>query len=324
MGFSWAMWAAHAVHEELVVCSGVEGVPLSDRGYFVQMERNSAKATYVENFACFALDLATAKKGRDRVRECAVAHGLICHEDFEGSDFEFLGHHFKGDLCFVTWTHSRFWKLDRALDGFIRRGRCSGDQLRVIVGHVTWAFMLRRPMLSMLSAAYRFQMQKGVVRLWPSVVRELSHARSLLPFCRVSPSKSVHDRVYVSDACEIGYALASTLFSDEQTRTVRTCDERWCFTQADAPGAREQALQSEDIVLEAYWESGFKPLRFADVKGPWELHCANQLAIFYRVAKMSSVAKFFWLPSFPPLASLKQGCTQLFIARLLNSQECFA
>ena len=129
--------AAQAVHEELVLRSGVEGVPLSDRGDLVQMERKSATATYVDNLACFALDFATAKKGRYRVRECAVAHGLICHEDLEASEFEMLGHHFKGDSCLVTLTHKRFWRLDRALGGLKRRGRFSSDQLRVIgISHV--------------------------------------------------------------------------------------------------------------------------------------------------------------------------------------------
>ena len=37
MGFSWAMWAAQAMHEELVVQSGVKGVPRADRGDFVQI-----------------------------------------------------------------------------------------------------------------------------------------------------------------------------------------------------------------------------------------------------------------------------------------------
>ena len=132
------------------------------------------------------------------------------------------------------------------LDGVLRRGRCTGDRLRIILGHLTWAFLLRRPMLSIFSAVYKFQQLEGAHRLWPTVIREMTHARNPLPRCRCSFTRQSHQRVYASDACMSGYAVASTMYTPAQVSVLASCDERWRLKQIDAPSARSHALASEE------------------------------------------------------------------------------
>ena len=273
MGFSWAMWAAQAAHEEVVARAQIDTRMVRDRSDLFSLDDGPVSAVYVDNYACFALSQKEATANRDKVLRVAEGMGFICHEFFEGSDFEFLGHCFRGEGQVIQLTNRRFWKLTMCLDGVLRRGRCTGDQLRIILGHLTWAFLLRRPMLSVFAAVYKFQQLEGAHRLWPTVIRELTHARNLLPLCHCSLTRQTHQRVYVSDACMSGYAVASTMYSLAQISVLASCDESWRFKQIDAPGARSHALASESQADEQEdWDSGFRPLRYRDALGPWQLH----------------------------------------------------
>ena len=53
----------------------------------------------------------------------------------------------------------------------LQRGRMSPRQLERLLGHITWAALVRREVLSILSACYKFADLAGTapVRLWPSV-----------------------------------------------------------------------------------------------------------------------------------------------------------
>ena len=53
-------------------------------------------------------------------------------------------------------TETRTWRLHRSLGELLRRGRCTGIVLRVVVGHVVHLFMLLRPALAALDRACRF------------------------------------------------------------------------------------------------------------------------------------------------------------------------
>ena len=75
------------------------------------------------------------------------------------------------------------WKLRYAIEELLRRGRASGHLVRVLVGHLTWASMVRREALGLLNATYAFIVSAGVEveALWPAVRTELWRARCLLP-----------------------------------------------------------------------------------------------------------------------------------------------
>ena len=42
--------------------------------------------------------------------------GFICHEFFEGSDFEFLGHCFREEGQVIQLTNRRFWNFSGEVD----------------------------------------------------------------------------------------------------------------------------------------------------------------------------------------------------------------
>ena len=85
----------------------------------------------------------------------------------------------------VELSGVRVWRLWAALRTLVRRSHCGEDEMRKVLGHLCYVFLLRRGCLSALSAAFSFACGAGRSRwrLWPSVRRELSVAAGLLPLC---------------------------------------------------------------------------------------------------------------------------------------------
>ena len=94
---------------------------------------------------------------------------------------------FDGETHIVRVGLSRMWKLRMALDWLLTKGSCSGRVLEIIMGHLTWSFLVRRELLSLFSTVYVFikHHPNSSSFLWPSVRKELAHARSLLPMAFV-------------------------------------------------------------------------------------------------------------------------------------------
>eukprot|EP00959_Pyramimonas_sp_CCMP1952_P135428 2833698-Pyramimonas_sp.AAC.1 len=67
------------------------------------------------------------------------------------------------------------WRLRRAFDFVLGTGKASGEEIRKLIGHFTWASLLRREALSIVNSCYVFAEYHAteVVRLWPAVAREL-------------------------------------------------------------------------------------------------------------------------------------------------------
>ena len=95
-----------------------------------------------------------------------------------------------GKLKIIRPVHERIWKLHQALQ-FVSDGNAiSSHQLRRLLGHCMFSFLLRRPLLSIFHHCYRY-VEAGYLKPsipWPSIVKECEWARCLLPmlFVRVS------------------------------------------------------------------------------------------------------------------------------------------
>ena len=122
--------------------------------------------------------IAAVKKALDHV-------GLQCPNlELSGKDQVFCRLEFDSETGRIRVPNARIWKLRLALLHVFEKGTVTGSQLRRLVGHYTWAALLRRESLSILAATYRFIDLAGdrEWRLWSSVRRELRWAVMLLPF----------------------------------------------------------------------------------------------------------------------------------------------
>ena len=80
-------------------------------------------------------------------------------------------------------SRRRAWRLRLAILEVLRRRALDGLRMRRLLGHFTWCAMLRRELLAIPSACYRFVTVAGgaPMRLWPSVERELRWMAALVP-----------------------------------------------------------------------------------------------------------------------------------------------
>eukprot|EP00959_Pyramimonas_sp_CCMP1952_P195104 4079823-Pyramimonas_sp.AAC.1 len=82
--------------------------------------------------------------------------GLVVHELEEGStDCAFLGMELSGGIR-SSIKRRNIWRLRLGIEELISRRCCSGAMLQVLVGHITWACLLKREALVALDACYAF------------------------------------------------------------------------------------------------------------------------------------------------------------------------
>ena len=116
----------------------------------------------------------------------------------------------KGPL--VSPSVKRKTKLFALTLACLRKGKCSGKEMEILLGHWAWVFMLCRSAYSIFHAAYRFVhvARTRVFRLWSSARRELLCALASLPFLAAPLTLRQAPRLYAVDASHWGGALVST------------------------------------------------------------------------------------------------------------------
>ena len=115
--------------------------------------------------------------------------GLVMHETAVSSDeLESLGVvlDFHGFLSRIG--SKRGTRIRSGIRAVLQRNKCSGDTMRRLIGHCTFAALIRRPSLSCFSAVYRFMevAQSEKLSLWVAVREELRCFAGLVPLLRSS------------------------------------------------------------------------------------------------------------------------------------------
>ncbi|CAK0856473.1 unnamed protein product, partial [Prorocentrum cordatum] len=168
---------------------GVAGLPSATRaqgglpGVAIQPAGQAAVAGHVDNYLPVSSDEATADQALASVTAMLEGVGLRVHTSEPAADScRFLGMELRRGRWPAIKGRS-VWKLRCAIEELLRRGRASGHLVRILVGHLTWAPMVRREALGLLDATCAFIVSTGaeVQTLWPAVRTELWRSRCLLP-----------------------------------------------------------------------------------------------------------------------------------------------
>ena len=249
MGWSWSLHMCQSVlNHALVRASFPASRQISDgsvSAVIVQPDGNIS-AGYVDNFAVLGADRALVKQKRDAI--CNVLRdemGLPVHE-LSGAEpaGTFIGLQFSGGRVFRV-RDSRMHRLRSAIQCVLRRGRASGDVIRILVGHITFACLLRREALSFIHSLYAFAQKNlgRVARLWPSVRRELECISAVLPLLRVDISQPWSVHVSASDASLFGLGGCEKVVDPGVVRAVGRVSERWRYAVDAFVSARTSAFQ---------------------------------------------------------------------------------
>ena len=120
----------------------------------------------------------------------------------------------------------------------------SGEDLEKVLGHITWACLLRRESLSVFGACYSFAKRCGKRRaaVWPSVYRELRQTSFILPLMCAQASLPWDDVVLASDSSDSGYGVLERTVGAATAGRWGRVSERWRFDFEEATKARAHAL----------------------------------------------------------------------------------
>ena len=247
MGFSHALYFCQRIFENIVRTAIPLAPLIHDSSPVPPLERGAA-AVYVDNFASMSTDPAVARDNCARVVAETHARGLTTHEHDDGAACDLLGVSFcEGNL--IVPKGGRRWVLYFAITHALTRNRLTSRELNVIVGHFTFLALLRREMLSVMSAVYSF-IAKGYAhpsRLWPAVRRELTWMRALLCALEVRTSKPWASQSMMFDASPWGAGVMRATVDSRIAADSGRFSERWRFKSAEPLSLR---LLSRKAIVE--------------------------------------------------------------------------
>jgi hypothetical protein len=216
MGWSHSVFVAQSAHEHLLLTRG--GFEPSD---FLTSSSDSKidrvrVQIYIDDVNFFGTDCARVGAVQQRYIMTMSAAQLppkasktvlpTCQPT------ESLGLQVDGVALTIGLSPSKLWQLVALTRSLLALGHCTGAYLSHVIGKWTWALMVCRPALSVLSAVYTF-IQKSWFSdyaLWPSVRRELSTLADLAPLFQCSLQDDWFPRAVAVDASTTGLGVVTT------------------------------------------------------------------------------------------------------------------
>lgn len=133
---------------------------------------------------------------------------------------EVLGIEVDGAALRAGLSAEKMARLLAATRRLLKVGICSGQVLACVVGHWTWAVLVRRPGLAIFCAVYKFIAVVGrrIRPLWPSVRRELRMLCNLLPLFFSSLRDCWFDHAVAVDASSTGVGVCAVPVSPDVLR----------------------------------------------------------------------------------------------------------
>ena len=254
MGWNWALHICQAVLRSAIAEAGFRPEQLVEDGrpgVLLEQETDTAVAGYVDNLAVFSRSSPAARQGRDAIASVLTRHGLVVHELDEPSTDgpRFVGLELRQGRT-LSIKRRGLWKLAFGLRELLRRDRCSGILLRAVVGHLTWAALLRREALAFVQKSYAFIEAVGtrMVPLWASVRQELSDLLAIMPLLQADVGAEWDDVVLCSDASPFGLGVCTKTIGADLAGRVGRQLERWRYKVAGAAAARSRALGTDRLI----------------------------------------------------------------------------
>lgn len=258
MGWTLALWTCQVLHE--FTASTVEGVRdsnrLRDRRPAPRIDGTVSgfiHTKYVDNFVALGSCRGEVEAPASVVKVALGECGLPTHSIEEGTGGETLGWRFAEDAPIVGVSVRGGWRLRLGLEELCRRRRCSGDELRSVIGHFTFRALMRRELLACLSSccAYIEAFGSQCGDLWDSVVRELTWCLSLLPLAFRDLAAPWCDRVTVTDASWWGCCILEKHAPLEEIRDAPRYCHRWRFRRDEELDEAWAAERGEPGSLDA-------------------------------------------------------------------------
>ena len=232
MGWSHSVYIAQAIHLHILDrCDPAIGLSAANR---ILTESTSHRridrllhSVYIDDNVLIGPDPVQIQNAMNAIRKQYAKYGLPVKTSKtvlpSADGVEVFGLELHGRHGTLGLSPSKMHRLVNATRYLLSLGYCTGHQLSILVGHWTWACLVRRESLSIFQHVYRFiQVAKTrIFQIWPSVRRELLVISSMAPLLFASLQSKWNPIVIATDASSYGMGVtATTGLSDKQLRSL--------------------------------------------------------------------------------------------------------
>ena len=301
VGFSWSLYYTQKVNQHLMsriptlACSRL----FSDRSEPVVIKSGRSEAqpshhfVYVDNLGILSTACAL-NHAFSQVTKVFYDHHLNLRPgEVKHEAVDTLGCRVDGVKHVTTLKPSRAHKVRQALRGLLQRGKCSGRLLENIVGHLTYSFLMARPLLSIFDRVYKFIKRHYDAKavLWSSVRDELIAALGGIIFCQADWNRGWNKLVSASDASLEGYGLCYLLVPPVRLAaewTLLLSPEH--LERPGKTGEYDLSVALDSSCLKPWWKTVFELLRKQRASTPlWDFNYGDFVTEFHKACKALSL-----------------------------------
>ena len=257
MGCSWSLFFAQRINElQFSLSPQLGGSRLvSDRSPPLVINPSDPNMlhhyVYVDNLGVIGQNQELVQQGVQAMQDHFNSKELLLHPgEVQCDDIKALGIHLDGRNKRTRVAPERLHKVRQALRCLLRRGRCSGKVLEIVIGHATFCGLGCRLVLSVFHSSYKFIQQHydSPAVIWDSVLQELRVFAGLMVFLEHNWGKGWNQLVSTSDASETGFGVCTAFWPSSEVAAAGRIHERSRFRRTGGHSARESALTSAGFV----------------------------------------------------------------------------
>ena len=252
MGWSWAMWVAQRVHQQIsLISSGlgedrvlVEGKPCPDLS-----QGEPIIIPYADNLNVAGADADRVQQAKDRVVAALRQLGFRVHEEMDAqSTAQSLGFFIDGLNGIICPIPERLDKIRKVFAWLAKRPRVNGRAVERLIGHAVHICLLRRELLSIFRTLYDFVYANydNKTKLWSAAAKEARWASELLVLCSVNVRKGWSQDITSSDASLSGIAVSRRPLNEVAQKEIGSVKEIWRFKSNFDVKPRSTALPKSD------------------------------------------------------------------------------
>lgn len=216
MGWSHSAYLAQVAHEHIVhTRTSLQSCDKVARENDFRLDR-TRHSIYLDDTGFMGTDADDVDAKLDEYTRAMEAAGLPVKlsktRRASADGMELIGVDIHGRDLTVGVHPSKLHQLARRTEAFLQRGKCTGKDMERLMGHWTWAVMVRRCVLSVFCKVYRFIEVAGkkTFEIWPSVARELRTAIGLAPLLFASLASPWFPKAIATDASDTGMGVVAT------------------------------------------------------------------------------------------------------------------
>ena len=247
MGWCWSLFFCQELLQTAALRAGLRQEDrIEDRCWVGPVsEGRVLHAQYVDNFFVSSGDPALTQKYFDKMKTILEEWGFGIHEVTGAQTVvEGLGLVIDGEASQISLTPRRIWKLRLAALALQRRqGAPSPKIVEKVLGHFTFAMLLRRETLSIFKFVYQYcHRDRPDKILWKYALKEILQASSLLPLMTANLSMPWDATLTATDSSEVGYGVCERTADPAAVAGTARCSEAWRFSVEGCIKARKSAL----------------------------------------------------------------------------------